>query len=147
MEGQMKIIQLSIFLSNEHGRLLDVMSTLTTAKINIRALSMAETTDFGVLRMIVDDNERALRALRANEIVVKITDVLAVQVNDEPGGLGNVLKILTENNINIEYMYAFVEKKDANAIMVFRLDDQDRGIKALLNQGVKLLTAEDIGNL
>jgi hypothetical protein len=143
----MKIIQLSIFLSNEHGRLLDVMSTLTTARINIRALSMAETTDFGVLRMIVDDNERALRALRANEIVVKITDVLAVQVNDEPGGLGNVLKILTENNINIEYMYAFVEKKDANAIMVFRLDDQDKGVKALLNQGIKLLTAEDIGNL
>ncbi len=143
----MKIVQLSVFLSNEKGRLFDVMDTLADAKINIRALSLAETADFGVLRMIVNDNDKAMDALKKNNIVVKTTEIIAVEVPDQPGGLAGVLAVFKESGVNIEYMYAFVEKKGNNALMVFRVDNIDRGIEALTNKGIKIIKGKEIKDI
>ncbi|PKL91706.1 MAG: hypothetical protein CVV21_06685 [Candidatus Goldiibacteriota bacterium HGW-Goldbacteria-1] len=143
----MKIVQLSVFLSNEKGRLFDVMDTLADAKINIRALSLAETADFGVLRMIVNDNEKAMDALKKNNIVVKTTEIIAVEVPDRPGGLAGVLAVFKESGVNIEYMYAFVEKKGNNALMVFRVDNIDLGIEALTDKKIKILQGKEIKNI
>lgn len=143
----MKIVQLSVFLSNEKGRLFDVMDTLADAKINIRALSLAETADFGVLRMIVNDNEKAMDALKKNNIVVKTTEIIAVEVPDRPGGLAGVLAVFKQAGVNIEYMYAFVEKKGNNALMVFRVDNIDRGIEALTDKKIKIVQGKEIKNI
>jgi len=143
----MKIVQLSVFLSNEKGRLFDVMDTMADAKINIRALSLAETADFGVLRMIVNDNDKAMDALKKNNIVVKTTEIIAVEVPDQPGGLAGVLAVFKQAGVNIEYMYAFVEKKGNNALMVFRVDNIDRGIEALTNKKIKILQGKEIKNI
>ncbi len=141
----MKIVQLSIFVENREGRLADIMSILAGAKINIRALSLADTKDFGVLRMIVDTPEKAIEALKAKEIVVKTTDIIAVEVEDQPGGLAKVLKVFKDSKINIEYMYAFVEKNNSNAVMVFRVENPDEAVKKI--KGVKILSAEDVYKL
>ena len=143
----MKIVQLSVFLSNEKGRLFDVIETLSEAKINIRALSLAETADFGVLRMIVDDNEKASAALKKNNIVVKTTEIIAVQVPDRPGGLAGVLAVFKEKGVNIEYMYAFAQKKADHAVMVFRVDNIDLGIEALTNKGIKIIKGKEIKDI
>jgi hypothetical protein len=141
----MKIVQLSIFVENREGRLADIMSILAGAKINIRALSLADTKDFGVLRMIVDTPEKAIEALKAKEIVVKTTEIIAVEVEDQPGGLAKVLKVFKDAKINIEYMYAFVEKNNCNAVMVFRVEKPDEVISKI--KGVKILSAEDVYKL
>ena len=107
----MQIKQISVFIENKAGRLHDVAKVLSDNKINIRALSLAETSDFGVLRMIVDKPDEAVKVIKANNFTVRITEVVAVEVPDKVGGLAGVLKIMDSANINIEYMYAFVEKK------------------------------------
>lgn len=141
----MKIVQLSVFVENKEGRLADIMGVLAAAKINIRALSLADTKDFGVLRMIVDTPDKAIEALKAKDVVVKTTDIIAVEVEDQPGGLAKVLGVFKKAGINIEYMYAFVEKNNCNAVMVFRVDEPDKALKKL--KGVKVLKAEDVYNL
>lgn len=141
----MKIVQLSIFVENREGRLADIMAVLADAKINIRALSLADTADFGVLRMIVDTPDKAITILKSKEIVVKTTDIIAVEVEDQPGGLAKVLNIFKNAKINIEYMYAFVEKNNCNAVMVFRVEKPEDAIKKI--NGVKILTAEDVYKL
>lgn len=138
----MKIVQLSVFLENKEGRLADIIGALADAKINIRTLSLADTKDFGVLRMIVDTPEKAIEVLKKNGATVRTTDIIAVEVEDSPGGLYRVLKVFKEAGINIEYMYAFVEKNNDNAVMVFRVDDPDAAIKKI--KGVKILKADDI---
>jgi hypothetical protein len=138
----MKIVQLSVFIENREGRLADIISVLADAKINIRALSLADTADFGVLRMIVDTPDMAIEALKKKSIMVKTTDIIAVEVEDQPGGLEKVLQVFKKHSINIEYMYAFVEKNNSNAVLVFRVDDPDCAIKKL--KEVKVLKAEDV---
>jgi hypothetical protein len=140
----MKVVQLSVFLGNEEGRLAEVTSILAKAKINIRALSLADTADFGVLRIIVDKPDAAILALKKADIVVKTTDVIAAEVEDTPGGLAKVLKVFKDEKINIEYMYAFVEKKNDNAVLVFRVEDIDSVIKKLKKSQLKLLDAEEV---
>lgn len=140
----MKVTQLSIFLGNEEGRLAEVMEVLAKAKVNIRALSLADTADFGVLRLIVDSPDKAVTALKKSDIVVKITDIIAAEVEDKPGGLAKVLKVFKDGKINIEYMYAFVEKRNDNAVLVFRVENIDDVIKNLKKSSVKLLEAEDV---
>ena len=108
----MKIRQISVFLENKVGRVGEITRILGDNNINIRALSLADTSDFGILRMIVDDIEKALKALRGRGIIVKETAVVAVEVPDKPGGLTAVLDILTDNGINVEYMYAFFEQPE-----------------------------------
>jgi hypothetical protein len=138
----MKIVQLSVFLENKEGRLADIIGALADAKINIRTLSLADTKDFGVLRMIVDTPEKAIEVLKKKGAAVKTTEIIAVEVEDSPGGLYRVLKVFKEAGINIEYMYAFVEKNNDNAVMIFRVDDPDAAIKKI--KGVKILKADDI---
>lgn len=141
----MKIVQLSIFVENREGRLADIMGILAGAKINIRALSLADTSDFGVLRMIVDTPDKAIAALKAKDVLVKTTDIIAVEVEDQPGGLAKVLDVFKNAGINIEYMYAFVEKNNCNAVMVFRVENPDDAVKKI--QGVKILSAADVYKL
>ncbi len=140
----MKIIQLSVFLENKKGRLYDATRVLGEASISIKALTIAENNEFGVLRMVVDKPDEALKALKDNGFVASITDIVAIEVNDSPGGLAGILKVLNDNGINLEYMYAFVEKNADNAIVVFRFDDPDRAIPVLVKNNVRVLGKDNI---
>lgn len=140
----MKVKQLSIFLENQSGRLAEVMGALGSEGINIRALSLADTSGFGILRLIVNDIAAAHKALNGKGFTVRETDVIAVEVPDRPGGLANILSILGENNLNVEYMYAFVQKSAENAVVIFKIEDIDRAIAALQGKGVKILAAQDV---
>jgi hypothetical protein len=143
----MKVKQVSIFLENKAGRLAEVTNTLGKAGINIRALSLADTSDFGILRLIVNDYEKAARVLKENGFTVGETEVLAVEVPDRPGGLGGILSIIHEAGMNVEYMYAFVERSSDNAVLIFRLDNIDEAIRALSSKGVKVLKGETVYSL
>ncbi|HPS54499.1 MAG TPA: ACT domain-containing protein [Sedimentisphaerales bacterium] len=143
----MKITQISIFLENRKGRLFEACSLLGSNGINIRALTIAETEDFGVLRIVVDKTDDAVKCLRENNFVANITDVVAVEVSDKPGGLASVLKKLSENNINIEYMYGFMEKFSDNALLVFRFEDVNAAQKVLTNNNIKIVTKDEIKGL
>ncbi|WP_218576622.1 ACT domain-containing protein [Desulfobacter latus] len=139
--------QISIFIENKEGRLAEVTAILRDAGVNIRALSLADTTDFGVLRLIVNDNDKATTALRDQGFTVGKTRVLAVEVNDEPGGLNQVLDPLSEQDVNVEYMYAFANPQCKNAIMIFRFDDLEKAKVVLAEQGIKVIDKEEISNL
>ena len=139
--------QISIFIENKEGRLAEVTAILRDAGVNIRALSLADTTDFGVLRLIVNENEKATTALREQGFTVGKTRVLAVEVNDEPGGLNQVLDPLSEQGVNVEYMYAFANPQCKNAIMIFRFDDLEKAKIILAEQGIKVINKEEISNL
>jgi hypothetical protein len=142
-----KLQQISVFLENKKGRLAEVTSLLGGEGINIRALSLADTADFGVLRLIVNDPERCFDVLKAARFVVQRTDVIAVEVDDRPGGLHRILGIFDTHDVNIEYMYAFVEKKADRAIVIIRVDQTERAIEVLQAEGVTVLSAEVIGKL
>jgi len=143
----MKVEQISIFLENKAGRLAEVTGILGREDINIRALALADTSDFGILRLIVNDHEKAKQVLKEQGFTVGRTEVVAVEVEDRPGGLNNILQILFENGINVEYMYAFVEKSGENAVLIFRFDDPDMAITILLNAGIKILTGEEVRSI
>jgi hypothetical protein len=143
----MKITQLSVFLENKKGRLFEAARVLGEAGIDIKALTIAESEEFGVLRIVVDKPDTALEALKAKGFVASITDIVAVEVNDEPGGLAAVLKVFSDNDINLEYMYAFVEKAAENAIVVFRFDDPDKAIAVLKKNGIRVLGKKEIQGL
>jgi len=145
----MKVQQISIFLENKSGRLSEVTRILGDNGINIRALSLADTTDFGILRLIVNDTEKASAVLKKNGFTVGKTDVIAVEVEDTPGGLARILEILNKESINVEYMYAFVERSRDNAVIIFRFDDQfiDRAIKLLKDADITVLKGEKVYTL
>ena len=140
----MKVEQLSIFLENRAGRLSEVTGTLAQAGINIRALSLADTSDFGILRLIVTDHEKAKQALNENGFTVGRTTVVPVEVKDAPGGLDEILKILSNNGINVEYMYAFVQQSGQNAVLIFRFDRTDQAIEILQAHDIKVLKGEEL---
>jgi hypothetical protein len=135
----MHVKQISVFLENKAGRLSEVTAILSEAKINIRALSVADTSDFGVLRLIVSDNQKALEALKNNGFSVGITDVVAVEVADRPGGLHQILYLLHNAQINVEYMYAFVQQNGNHAVMIFRFDHIDEAVKLLEQNGLTVI--------
>jgi hypothetical protein len=143
----MKLKQISLFMENRTGRLADVARTLGEAGINIRALSLADTSDFGILRLIVNDVDGALRALRAKGHTVILTEVIAVEVGDQPGGLAHVLGVLEQAGLNVEYMYAFVEKATDKAVVVFRFENIDLALNALTKAGVSVLPAATVYSL
>ena len=122
----MKVEQISVFLENKPGGLEKVTRILRDAGINIRTLAVADTSDFGIVRLIVNDVEKATGVLRESGFTVSRTTVVAVEVPDRPGGLHGILEVIAKENINIAYMYAFVEKSGENAVMLFRFDQQDR---------------------
>lgn len=123
----MKVEQLSIFLENRPGRLAEVTAVLAEQNINLRALALADTLEFGVLRLITDRPEDARKALNAKGFSAQVTDVLAVEVPDKPGGLHQILKAFSDAGVNVEYMYAFVGQMGHGAVVIFRLDDLDKG--------------------
>jgi len=143
----MPVKQISIFLENKSGRLAEVTKILGSNNIDISALSIADTTNFGILRLIVNRPEEAETILKENGFTVRCTDVIAIGVKDEPGGLSVALDILDKNSIEIEYMYAFVGKKDEEALVILRVEDPDKAINALTGNGVKVLTADDVYKL
>ena len=135
----MRVKQISIFIENRSGRLREVTEVLGSNGINIRALSLADTSDYGILRLIVDQPDKALTVLKKANFTLSETDVIAVEVKDEPGGLARVLAILGNTGINVEYMYAFVEKSSNNAVVIFRIEDIDAAISALKKNKVTIL--------
>lgn len=143
----MKIKQISVFLENRKGRLWKALNVLSNAGVNIRALSIADTSEFGILRMIVPEPKLAEEKLTENNFVVKVNEVIAVEVLDEPGGLDTVLGLFNNADVNVEYLYAFVEKKTNKAIVVIRTEDLDAGIKVLEKGGVTILSAEEVNML
>ncbi|ABW68126.1 MAG: ACT domain-containing protein [Thermodesulfobacteriota bacterium] len=140
----MRVEQISVFLENRTGRLAEVTSILTEAGVNIRALALADTSDFGVLRMIVDDNEKAKRVLRDNGLTIGAHDVVAVEVEDRPGGLHRILDLLGKVGVNVEYMYAFVRNSGNNAIMIFRFDDTDKALATLAQHNISVINGKTV---
>jgi hypothetical protein len=140
----MKVEQISIFLENKSGRLADVAGVLAQAGVNIRALSLADTTDFGILRLIVNDTEKAKQVLKNCGFTVGKTEVIAVEVSDRPGGLAAILGVMKDNGINVEYMYAFVQKSGGNAIIIFRFDELEKAIDTLQKAGIRILKGEEV---
>ncbi|PIE66828.1 MAG: amino acid-binding protein [Deltaproteobacteria bacterium] len=135
----MHVKQISVFLENKSGRLSEVTAILTEAQVNIRALALADTSDFGVLRLIVDDTEKARSALKHNGFTVSITNVVAVEVNDRPGGLHDILMMLHQADLNVEYMYAFVRSSGSNAVMIFRIEKSEAAISMFQAKGVNVI--------
>jgi len=140
----MKVKQISVFLENKSGRLAEVTRILGSKGINIRALSIADTTDFGILRLIVNNPDDAYAALRDAGFMVSVTEVLAVEVPDTPGGLAGVLAILGTQGINIEYLYAFVAKASSDALVIFRVEECDRAIQVLQDHQIHVLDEAEV---
>lgn len=141
----MSVNQVSVFLENKPGTLNKLTDVLATNKINIRALSLAETSEFGIVRMIVNDVFDATNVLKENNFVATLTPVLAYAIKDEAGYLNNLLKNFTEANVNIEYMYAFAGKE--RAYMIFRVNDTKKAESLLKSKGLKSLTQEEISDV
>lgn len=134
----MKIRQISVFIENQSGRLSDVIDFLGKNDINIRALSLADTSDFGILRLIVNDPDRAYELLRESDFTVGSTDVVAASVKDSPGGLAAVLNALKKHGVNVEYMYSYIQKDNEEAFMVFRFEDTDKTIEIMKAEGITI---------
>ena len=132
----MKIKQISIFLENTAGRIADVTKVLKDSNVNLRAIMIADTADFGILRIITDDSEKALAVLKDAKFTTRTTDVLAVSINDKVGALHDVMALFQTNGINIEYLYASLEKTGDTAIIIFKVEDADKGIKVIEANGL-----------
>jgi hypothetical protein len=143
-EADMKVEQISVFIENKSGRLAEIARILGEAGINIRALSLADTSDFGILRLIVNDREKAKIVLKENGFTVSKTEVVAVEVPDTPGGLYRILRMLDSEGINVEYMYAFVERSGENAVIIFRFDETEKAINTLMEKGFTVLEGEKL---
>ncbi|WP_296856896.1 amino acid-binding protein [uncultured Methanobrevibacter sp.] len=143
----MSVKQISIFVENKEGRIKKAIDTLSKENINIRALSIADTTKYGILRLIVSDNEKAIKALEKDGFIVKENDVILLEVPDKPNGLNSTLAIFDEKGINLEYLYAFVSSKSDAAIVVMRLENMEKAITTLNENNVKILETKDIKDL
>ena len=147
VEGQMQVEQISVFLENKSGRLSEVTAILSESSVNIRALALADTSDFGVLRLIVDDTQKAISTLKNNGFTVGKTHVVAVEVADRPGGLHEILTLLHEAEINVEYMYAFVRTSGDNAVMIFRIEEDQKAAELLQSKGVNVIDGQRLYSL
>lgn len=140
----MKVEQISIFIENKSGRLAEVTKALGETGVNIRALSLADTSDFGILRLIVDKTDVAQSALKERGFTVSKTEVVAVEVPDRPLGLYSILQVLDQSSVNVEYMYAFVERCGENAVIIFRFDNAEEAIRVLTENGMKVLQGKRV---
>ena len=140
----MAINQLSIFAENKPGTIYNIAKCIADAGVDIRAMSVADTQDFGILRLIVSDLEKAQEALHNDGCILSVTQVIGVEVPDIPGGLASVLEIICGNGINVEYVYAFITVSKKNACVVLRVGDNEKATEILQAAGIKLLTEEDI---
>jgi len=137
-------MQLSVFLENRLGRLKEVLAVLSKNKINIRAMSLAEKSDYGMLRLIVQETEKAVEILKDENISVNLTPVIVAEVIDKPGGLLAIIEPLESNSVNVEYIYAFVEKSGDKALVVVRVEEPEKAATVLREENIKLLEREDI---
>jgi hypothetical protein len=140
----MKIHQISLFLENKPGQLVEPCRLLASAGVDIRTMTLADTERFGILRMIVSDWQKAAATLKDAGFVVNLTEVLAVEAPDRPGGLAHLVEILDRSPVNIEYMYAFSFDRDGKAVLIFRFDDADRAIQVLMEAGINVLDSVEI---
>lgn len=143
----MNVKQLSVFIENKEGKLRKAVNAISQAGVNIRALSIADSSKYGILRLIVSDNEAAIKALKNENFTAKENDVIVVGMKDEPNGLNTILEILENEGINVEYVYAFVSTKADEAIVVFKIENYEDGLKALEKAGANLLTQEDLDDM
>ncbi len=143
----MLIEQIAVFVENKAGRLAAITRILADKDINIRALAVADTSDFGILRLIVDKVEDAVAVLQEDGFTVGKTDVIGVEVEDQSGGLVVVLETLYKANINVEYMYAFASKTGENAVLIFRFENMEEAIETLQGTGIKLVSKEQLCQL
>lgn len=128
--------QISVFIENEKGKLAQVASLLAKRKINLQALSVADTTDYGILRLVTDRTEDALDALTEGGYLAKVTDVLSVKIEDKPGSLSKIISALSSGDVSVEYTYAFTSTNPGEAVMVFRVDDNEKAASVLKNAGI-----------
>ncbi|MDL2233959.1 ACT domain-containing protein [Ruminococcaceae bacterium OttesenSCG-928-L11] len=140
----MLIQQISIFVENKKGRLAEITKVIGDAGIDIRALSVADTTDFGILRLIVDKPDDAVQKLKNAGMTVSLTDVIAVSLDDKPGAFSHVVQLLSDNDINIEYMYAFIGRDPDKAYVILRVEDPSHGIDVLGKNDIKLLGSAEV---
>ena len=143
----MSLKQLTVFVENKQGALVAITDTLATHNVNIRALSIADTRDFGILRLIVNDNATALKTLGDEGYLINTTDVVGVKIGDEPGKLSKALQVLDENDINMEYLYAFMSRTEKHAYVVLRVADNSAAEQALEKAGFHLITDADVAKL
>ena len=140
----MKTNQISVFIENRSGRLAKITTALGNAGVNIRAMSLADTSDFGILRLIVNNTQKAKETLLDHGFTVRVSKVIALAIPDTPGALGNLLSIMEHAGLNVEYMYAFVEKNMDQAIIIFRFDDTDKAIETLLENDINVIEEKSL---
>ncbi|WP_296789762.1 acetolactate synthase [uncultured Methanobrevibacter sp.] len=143
----MKIKQLSIFLQNRMGSLSKPLEVLSENGINIRAMCMADTSEFGILRLVVDDPLKGKEVLEENNFLVKITEIIGVEMNDTPGGLTDVLKVIKDNEIDLEYLYAFTHDKVDKAILLLHAEDINKLIKVIEDNGIVIVPSAEVYDL
>jgi len=143
----MKPRQISVFVENRTGRVAEVTRILGEGGINIRAASLADTHDFGIVRLIVDRVDEALTLLRSKQFTALDTEVVAVEIADEPGSLAKVLAILDQDNVNVEYLYGFTERGAQKAILIFRFENTNQAVEALERNRIQILSGEELGRL
>lgn len=137
----MAIKQISVFLENVSGRLAEVTKILSGGGINLRAITIADTADFGILRIVSNSPDETLVVLEKNGFTARVTEVLAVEIEDQPGGLSKVMEIFFENNVNIEYLYTSLEKNRDNAVVIFKVEDIAHGQKIISESGLSAITS------
>lgn len=140
----MRIQQLSIFVENKSGRLAEITKTLADANVDIRAMSVADTSDFGILRLIVDKPQVAVEAFKQAGMTVSLTSVIAVGLTDKPGEFAQAVKLLSDNNIGVEYLYAFISREHGKAYIILRVDNEDGAVDVLQKNGILLISPEEI---
>ena len=141
----MTIHQITVFLENRSGQLAEITSLMAANGLDIRAISIAETSDYGLVRMIVDDAQKASQVLLAHGAILSMNSVWAVEVSDKPGGLAQLLNALAENNVSVEYMYSLFSHEKENAYMVIRISDEASFNEALAKHGMKPVGMEELG--
>ncbi|MDR1300944.1 MAG: ACT domain-containing protein [Treponema sp.] len=135
----MQIRQISVFLENNAGRLGEVTGVLARAGINMRAISIADTADFGILRLIVDNNEAAMKALSSAGFTIRETDVAAIEIQDTPGSLAKVMELFQRSKVNIEYLYASLSGNAGKAVVIFKLEDHEKGLQLVKENGLSMV--------
>lgn len=143
----MTVKQISVFVENKAGGLDEITSILADNKINMRALSIADTRDFGILRLIVDDPDKTVEVLRSNGCIISVTPVLAVAISDEPGSLSKILGYFAANGISLEYAYAFITRKSDSAYMILRVENIEKALSILTAKGVTVIGQSEINQL
>ncbi|MBU0481292.1 MAG: amino acid-binding protein [Proteobacteria bacterium] len=143
----MQVQQVAVFLENKSGRLAEISHCLAEGGVNIRALSLADTADFGILRLVADNTDKARTILKENGFTVGVTEVVAVAAEDRPGGLDKILQVVSKASLNVEYMYAFTQKSGESGLLLFRFDNQEQAIAAFTGAGIRILSGEEVHSM